>query len=590
MQQFCRLFFLLQQCTFMTLAQPLCSRTAISPGFEIDIQTRRTAVSLRRWSVCLRVAFPLTVVLGLSLACSQVARGDELRCHVVPPHEPTPAEKAYLAGNASQAETLYREALVKSPHDAVLTAGLVRSLLREQKVDDASSAISAELSLAPNSVPLLTVFAEVEYRQGKIAEAAATADQASHIDPCDPRLYLVRARILRLNSMYASARRAIGIAHALDPSDIDIRMTWLGTLPLTQRIDEQKKFMASANGLDPEERARYERGLANLEDRASNQDKTCHVASNVTSAELPLIPLAYRRNYGLVVVFNNTQGAALAVDTGASGLLISRAIAEKAGLKPVARVQIGGVGNKGPQGGYIAHADSIRIGALEFRDCMVEVTDRKDIMDMDGLIGTDVFSSYLVTLDYPVLKFRLSLLPPRPSDTDSRTTTLNTAGGDHLADSSGQSIDPQDRYISPTMKDYFPAFRSGHYLIVPVVLNRKTQRLFMVDTGAFSSSISPEVARTVTKVHGGDPGSVRGLSGDVAKVSFSDAVLFQFAGIQQQNNDLVSFDTSGLSKGAGIEISGFLGSTVLRQLTISIDYRDGLIRFDYDPNRGNHNF
>jgi hypothetical protein len=67
-------------------------------------------------------------------------------------------------------------------------------------------------------------------------------------------------------------------------------------------------------------------------------------------------------------------------------------------------------------------------------------------------------------------------------------------------------------------------------------------------------------------------------------------VLFQFAGIQQQNNDLVSFDTSGLSKGAGIEISGFLGSTVLRQLTISIDYRDGLIRFDYDPNRGNHNF
>ena len=70
-------------------------------------------------------------------------------------------------------------------------------------------------------------------------DGSATADQASHIDPCNPRLYLIRARILRLNSMYASARRAIGIAHALDPSDIDIRMAWLGTLPLTQRIDEQ---------------------------------------------------------------------------------------------------------------------------------------------------------------------------------------------------------------------------------------------------------------------------------------------------------------------------------------------------------------
>jgi hypothetical protein len=552
-------------------------------------------LSLRRWSV----AVALPALLGITLLCSPPARGDELRCHVVPPHEPTPAEKAYLAGDASQAETLYREALVKSPHDAVLNAGLVRSLLREQKVDDASSTISAELSLAPNSAPLLTVFAEVEYRQGKIAEAAATADQASRIDPCNPRLYLIRARILRLNSMYASARRAIGIAHSLDPSDMDIRMTWLGALPLTQRIDEQKKFLAAANGLDPEELTRYQRGLATLERRASNPaDKTCHLVSTASSADLPLIPVMSEGNsrhiesWGLHVLFNNND-ARLAVDTGASGLLIGRAIAERTGLKPAGQVQIGGLGDQGAQGGYTAQVDSIRVGSLEFRDCTVEVSDRKDILSMDGLIGTDVFSSYLVTLDYPLRKFLLSQLPSRPTDS-SGTTTLNTDARDQSAASTGggtgQSTQPQDRYIVPEMKDYSPFFRSGHYIVLPTVLNRKTQRLFLVDTGAYSSSISPDVARVVTKVHGGNSGSVKGLSGDVAKVSFSEAVLFQFAGIQQQNNDLVSFDTSGLSKGAGFEISGLLGSTVLRQLTISIDYRDGLIKFDYDPNHGNHNF
>jgi hypothetical protein len=553
-------------------------------------------LSLRRWSV----AVALPALLGITLLCSPPARGDELRCHVVPPHEPTPAEKAYLAGDASQAETLYREALVKSPHDAVLNAGLVRSLLREQKVDDASSTISAELSLAPNSAPLLTVFAEVEYRQGKIAEAAATADQASRIDPCNPRLYLIRARILRLNSMYASARRAIGIAHSLDPSDMDIRMTWLGALPLTQRIDEQKKFLAAANGLDPEELTRYQRGLATLERRASNPaDKTCHLVSTASSADLPLIPVMSEGNsrhiesWGLHVLFNNND-ARLAVDTGASGLLIGRAIAERAGLKPAGQVQIGGLGDQGAQGGYTAQVDSIRVGSLEFRECTVEVSDRKDILSMDGLIGTDVFSSYLVTLDYPMRKFLLSQLPSRPTDSNGTTTTLNTDPGDQSAASTGggigQSTQPQDRYIVPEMKDYSPFFRSGHYIVLPTVLNRKTQRLFLVDTGAYSSSISPDVARVVTKVHGGNSGSVKGLSGDVAKVSFSEAVLFQFAGIQQQNNDLVSFDTSGLSKGAGFEISGLLGSTVLRQLTISIDYRDGLIKFDYDPNHGNHNF
>ena len=222
------------------------------------------------------------------------------------------------------------------------------------------------------------------------------------------------------------------------------------------------------------------------------------------------------------------------------------------------------------------------------------MTDRKDILGMDGLIGTDVFSSYLVTLDYPMRKFILAPLPPRPTDAAGAVATLNTEGGDQAASmapgTSAQPAGPQDRYISPTMKDYTAVFRSGHFLIVPTLLNGKTQGLFMVDTGAFSSSITPKVARSVTKVRGGPDDSVKGLSGNVAKVAFSEAVTFQFAGIQQQNNDLYSFDTTNLSRSAGVEISGFLGSTILRQLTISIDYRDGLVKFDYDIHHGNHDF
>jgi hypothetical protein len=199
----------------------------------------------------------------------------------------------------------------------------------------------------------------------------------------------------------------------------------------------------------------------------------------------------------------------------------------------------------------------------------------------------------LVTLDYPMRKLLLSQLPPRPTDSGNTVVTLHTGGGEQAASvgpgSTAKAEEPQDRYVSSTMKDYSPVFRSGHYLVVPTLLNGKAQALFMVDTGAFSTSISPALARSVTKVHGG-PGIIQGLSGNVAKVLFSEAILFQFAGIQQQNNDLVSFDTAGLSRYAGFEISGFLGSTVLRQLTISIDYRDGLIKFDYDPRHGNHNF
>jgi hypothetical protein len=37
---------------------------------------------------------------------------------------------------------------------------------------------------------------------------------------------------------------------------------------------------------------------------------------------------------------------------------------------------------------------------------------------------------------------------------------------------------------------------------------------------------------------------------------------------------------------ANMEISGFIGITALGQMTVSIDYRDGLMKFAYDPNRG----
>jgi len=273
--------------------------------------------------------------------------------------------------------------------------------------------------------------------------------------------------------------------------------------------------------------------------------------------------------------------------------VIGRSVAERARLKSDTKIQLGGIGDKGPQGGYIAHADSIRVGSLEFRDCIVEVSDRQDIVGVDGLIGADVFSSFLVTLDYPMRKFLLGPLPPRPTDAGGASATLNTQGGEQPSGgntSSAEPTEPQDRFMSPTMKDYAPVFRSGHMLIIPTLLNGTTQRLFLVDSGAFSSSISPEAARAVTRVHGGSPVGVQGISGEVKKVSTSDKIVLTFAGIQQRNNDLISFDTSGLSRSAGMEVSGILGHSVLRELTISIDYRDGLVKFDYDPHHGNHIF
>jgi hypothetical protein len=547
-----------------------------------------------------RTGVPL-VVAAVILYCA--AAQADTHCHIVTPHEPTPAEKALLGGQAAEAETLYRDALSKTPHDPALVVGLVHSLLREQKVPDAESAVNAELATAPDSAPLLTVLGEVQYREGKIAEAAGTADKAYVADRCNARVYLLRSRILRLNSMYGSESKALAIAHQLSPSDPEINNAWSRTIPISQHIEEQKKILAATDAKD-EAHDRAEKYLAFLE--MQEKGTNCSVTSSASSAEIPIVAIMsdekevcnsqgrcgtmpkHIQAWGLHAFLNNRE-ASLAVDTGASGLLISRAVAERAGLKTAARTQLWGIGDEGAQGGFIAQVDAIKIGSLEFHNCTVTVTDRKDVLGIDGLIGTDVFSNYLITLDYPVSKLFLAPLPKRPNDNAS-PATLNTDSGEQGASSTGNASGPQDRFIDPSMKGYVPFFRVGHEIIIPVVLNHKVEHLFLVDTGNFSSSISPEVAREVTKVKGGEPVTIKGLSGNVAKVSSGDVVLFQFAGIQQQNNNLISYETSHLTRYAGLEISGFLGSTILNELTINIDYRDGMIKFDYDIHHGRHNY
>jgi hypothetical protein len=78
---------------------------------------------------------------------------------------------------------------------------------------------------------------------------------------------------------------------------------------------------------------------------------------------------------------------------------------------------------------------------------------------------------------------------------------------------------------------------------------------------------------------------VKGLSGNVNKVYSADKAILQFGHLRQENQQMLSFDFSNISDRIGTEISGTLGFTLLRFLDIKIDYRDGLVDFEYDAKR-----
>jgi hypothetical protein len=134
------------------------------------------------------------------------------------------------------------------------------------------------------------------------------------------------------------------------------------------------------------------------------------------------------------------------------------------------------------------------------------------------------------------------------------------------------------------MVNWTKVFRFGHAMLVPTRVNDAKPMLFGLDTGAFSNILSLRAGRQVGKVSSEDRVRVHGMNGEVKEVYRAKATL-RFGHLQQPDLDIITLDLSTLSRHTGTEISGFLGFAMLRLLEMKLDFRDGLVDFEYDPKR-----
>jgi hypothetical protein len=132
------------------------------------------------------------------------------------------------------------------------------------------------------------------------------------------------------------------------------------------------------------------------------------------------------------------------------------------------------------------------------------------------------------------------------------------------------------------MKDYSQVLRFGHMLLVPTWINdERTAKFFLIDSGGFTTQLSLNAAKSVTKVHVDSQMHVKGVSGEVNKVYVADKATLTFAHLRQHTEDVLVLDLKHLSDHVGTEVSGIIGFTTLRFLNIDIDYRDGLVFMQY---------
>jgi len=510
----------------------------------------------------------------------------------------------YRSGDFEDAIAKYQSIIAQNPKSGEAYAGVSRCLLKQQKVAEAFDMASKGVEVASDSPAAHSALGEVLFRKGELHDADVQWVTAANAPKSDARAFLGIAELETAMSLYAKAKASIDRAFQLDPLDPEIRRRWLSTLPRADQIRELEQYLAGANNDDSKTHDWLERRLDLLKARQEQPRRSCRLVSNVqhtdTRLERMLIDPTHLHGYGLRVDVNG-QTARLLLDTGASGLLINRKMAERAGVKPLVQTKMEGIGDKGPVSGFVGYADSIKVGGLEFQNCLVEVSDKRSIVEDDGLIGADVFSNFLVTIDFPDEKLRLSELPKRPDEQQPKPVSLDTGDPDDPSSgpedreseqssknepvkSASSNSGPKDRYVAPEMQSYTPIFRFGHALLIPTKIGNTSPKLFLIDTGSFTNMISSSAAAEVTKVRGEDRIHVRGISGEVKNLKSADKVMIQFGHFRQENDDLISFDLTPISRSTGTEVSGLLGFAMLRMLSVKIDYRDGLVDFDYKPN------
>jgi tetratricopeptide (TPR) repeat protein len=494
--------------------------------------------------------YPRIGGIAVALICSTFPiLAQTTACPSIPSRAATEADKAYSEERYADAEDLYVKALTQQPKDIELTAALVQSLLHEGKISQASAQVNGLFPDHSHAAIALTALAEVQLRLGLPWLAMQSLDEAVAINPCYARSHLVRSRVLRIDSMYASERAEIQRAFEIDPADPDIQRAWKDIVSSANEIKSIDQSLSTMNDLDVKARQTAETSLHSLMSRLSENSQTCQVLPAVGSAMLPLLASIEdkkQHNYRYQLEAQLPQcKAKLLMDTAASGLYISRALAEQNNLHPEAGA---------PQG--TVHIDSVNIGPLEFRDCTAGVSDTPFPDKADGIIGTDIFASYLITLNFQLKRLTLAPLPLQ-------------AG-----------LLPGDRSVAPELKGFIPVYHRRQYLLVPVTFDNKSRKLFVLGTGMPYTAMSSETAHSVSNLKTNFTNSERTAAG-VKEEFYRDTFDLQLANLPLiQHRRIVEFDLSAIDQNAGFQVAGVLGLDILHSLILQLDYRDGLVKFD----------
>jgi predicted aspartyl protease len=468
---------------------------------------------------------------------------------------------AFRAGDYKTALPLLSAGVASDPKNAALRAALLSALVYEGKLEQAGDA--AELAAAdfPNSPEVLAARGEFAFYLGDMAQAEKLFLSAIKLKNETARAYYGLSQLYRAASLYRTARLQCLKAHEIDPDDAFITLGWLRYVPREKREELVGPF-ATAHPWFYRNLQRDESTVADLRtEMGEHSPFELEGESAETTLKLDVLTDGPNRarGVGLDLSIDGHRPLRVLLDTGASGILLTQSAIDKAGLQHIGQAETWGIGDKGVRNAFLSIADNCQIGSLKYKTCVFRVIQGKGRIggEEDGLIGADVFSAYIIQIDFQKHLLHLKPQPPRPPT-------------------------PQlyDREIPPDEASFTRVFRSGNHLFVPTMLNGKEWGLFLIDTGSALTNVDSTFARLSTKVHGDAFHHVHGVSGEVKDVYEADKAYIQFSHYRQNNLGMTAINLNNAPEHQEFRMAGILGLPVLVMFRLTIDYRNGLVNFD----------
>ncbi len=232
----------------------------------------------------------------------------------------------------------------------------------------------------------------------------------------------------------------------------------------------------------------------------------------------------------------------LLLDSGAGSIVIGAKAARSAVISASSDMELVGLGSRPARVGW---AETVEIGPVRFRNCRVALVEGSVIEGADGVIPLSLFSDFLLRLNLPEKTLGLF---PYPGEQDPAS--------------------PSSRRV--TQRDL---------LLVAAVLNGKQSGHVVLDTAAFCSAISRELAGS-PRAHLAPEVRIVAGTGAATGQLVSSAMHFRVAGQELIPNEVVALDLSNLSRYYGVQVVGVLGFPALRPYILTLSYRDALVKIE----------